>query len=81
MADPERFDAYPDPTFQGDADPDPKFVYLGREKFSNLHLFLLHNLKKRVMCNFLSNNEGGGRKGEEEEMRCGGEAVLWSRTF
>ena len=81
MADPERFDAYPDPTFQGDADPDPKFVYLGREKFSNLHLFLLHNLKKRVMCNFLSNNEGGGRKGEEEEMRCGGAAVLWSRTF
>ena len=32
MADPERFDADPDPdtTFQADVDPDPKFVNLGR---------------------------------------------------
>ena len=26
VADPERFDADRDPTFQSDADPDPKFV-------------------------------------------------------
>ena len=26
VADPERFDADPDPTFHADADPDPKFV-------------------------------------------------------
>ena len=25
MADPERFDADPDPSFHADADPDPKF--------------------------------------------------------
>ena len=35
MADPERFDADPDPdtTFQADVDPDPKFVNLGRKFF------------------------------------------------
>ena len=62
MADPERFDADPDPSFHADADPDPnpKNFKLGREKFF-LHIFnyILQNLSKLVMCNFLSNNAGG----------------------
>ena len=35
MADPERFDADPDPdpTFQADADPDSTILLLGRENF------------------------------------------------
>ena len=33
VAEPERFDADPDPTFQADPEPDPKFFcLLGREK-------------------------------------------------
>ena len=32
MADPECFDADPDPNFYADADPDPNFQYLGRER-------------------------------------------------
>ena len=66
MADPKHFDANPDPTFQADADPDPKNFQLGREKncLLNLHFFLLHNLTQLVMCNFLTNNAGGGSKGE-----------------
>ena len=31
---------------------------------SNLYFVLLHNLTKLFMCNFLSNNAGGGAKGE-----------------
>ena len=56
MADPERFDA----------DPDPKIVLLGRKNnfLLNPHFFLLHNLAKLVMCDFLSNNAGGGARGE-----------------
>ena len=66
MADPERVDADLDPTFQADADPNTKFVWLGREKnvLPNLHFFLLHNLTKLVRCNLLSNNAGGGARGE-----------------
>ena len=45
MADQERFDADPDPTFQADADPAPNFCHLERQKkMSNFHFFLLHNL-------------------------------------
>ena len=40
MADPERFDADPDPTFHADADPN----------------FFLQNLKKIFTGNFLSKN-------------------------
>ena len=54
VADPERFDV----------DPDSKFCQLGREFFFKSSLFLLHNLTELVMCNFLSNNAGGGAKGE-----------------
>ena len=67
MADPERFDADPDPdtTFQADVDPDQKFVNIGRKFFfSNLHFFLLYNLTKLSMCNFLSNTAGGRAWGE-----------------
>ena len=35
MADPERFDAEPDPTFYADADPDPIFLDREREKMSS----------------------------------------------
>ena len=32
MADPERFDADPDPSFHADADPDPKFSLTPRPR-------------------------------------------------
>ena len=35
VADPERFDSDPDPTFQADADPNSKFDKLGRKKMSS----------------------------------------------
>ena len=56
MADPERFDEDPDPTFQTDADPNP-FTRVRNEKLfsSNLH----QSLPKLVMCNFLSKKAGG----------------------
>ena len=70
MADPECFDVVPDPyldpTFQADADPDPTF-FLARERkkcSSKSSFFLLHNLTKLVMCNFCSNNAGGGARVE-----------------
>ena len=44
VADPERFDADPDPTFHADADPDR-----GRKQICLLNL---------VMCIFLSTNAG-----------------------
>ena len=62
MADPECLDADPDPTFQADVDQDPKLFELRREKknFFQTFFFSLHNLTKLVLCNFLSNNAGGG---------------------
>ena len=56
MADPERYDADPDPTYQADADLGPKIVKLQGEKKNFLPnlFFLLHNLTKLVVCNFLS---------------------------
>ena len=60
MADPESFDADPDPAL----DPDTKFCSLGRQKISNLHFFPLHNLTKLILCKFRSNNAGGGVRGE-----------------
>ena len=38
MADRERFDADPDPTFHADEDPDPKF-FLARERKKNSSRF------------------------------------------
>ena len=71
MADPERLDVDSDPdldpTFQADADP--KFVKLGRTIFFlPNHFFLLHNLTKLVMCNFLSNNAGGWAIGVRDKV-------------
>ena len=68
MADPELFDADPDPTFQANAEPDPYPTFLKLEEkkkcLPNLHFFLLHILTKIVMCSFLSNNAGGVARGE-----------------
>ena len=67
--DPGRFGADPDPTFQADADldPDPNF-FLARERkqkfLSNSNFFLLNNLTQLFTSNFLTNNEGGGARGE-----------------
>ena len=49
MADPERFHADPDPTFQADADPDPD-----PNPFTRVEIFFLNlqNLPNLVMCNF-----------------------------
>ena len=62
MADPERFEVDPDPTFHDDADPDTKF-FVARERtnfsFKSPTIFF-QNLIKLVMCHFLSNNAGGG---------------------
>ena len=55
MADPDRFDADPDPTFH--ADPDPNFS-------SKSSTIFCQNLTKLVMCNFLRNNAGGMARGE-----------------
>ena len=41
MADPERFDADPDPTFQADADADPEPDFYWGEKFFSSNLQLL----------------------------------------
>ena len=74
MADPERFYADPDPTFQADADPDlapapdPKISVAKERKKMCFQIFIfffsiiLHNLS--CVHNFLTNIAGGGAKGE-----------------
>ena len=56
MADPERYDADPDPTYQADADLGPKIVKLKGEKKNFLPnlFFSSPYLTKLVVCNFLS---------------------------
>ena len=56
MADQERVDADPDPTFRAADDPDPKCLAIGRRKnvLKNLQLFFPKSTKL-FMCNFLSN--------------------------
>ena len=68
MADPERFDADPDPdtTFQADVDPDPKFVNLGRTFFffkSSFFFFsiILQNFS-RVIFSVTLREEGLGER-------------------
>ena len=56
MADRERFDADPDPTFHADEDPDPKF-FLARERKKIPQDFQLFFPKS------YSNNSGGGVRG------------------
>ena len=60
VADPERIDADPDPTFHADVDPDHS-SWSGSEFI--FFLIFSKNLKKIVMYNFLSNNAGGGVNG------------------
>ena len=64
MADPECFDADPDPTFQVDVDPtqdlDPN-PFTRVRNFSLLifnYRYCFKSLPKLVMCNFLSKNAG-----------------------
>ena len=67
MADPKRFDADPDPTFQADADPaldpdpDPNPNPLTRVKKFFLQI---NNYCFQSHCNFLSKNAGGRVRGE-----------------
>ena len=62
MANPERFDVDPDPTFHADADPYPDLKKLtkGEKKFFKIFNYCFEILTKLVMCNFLSKNSGGG---------------------
>ena len=58
VADPERFNADPDPTFQADADPDPNF-FTNRErkkKFLKIFTYAFQNLDQILLSNFLRNN-------------------------
>ena len=54
VADPERFNADPDPTFQADADPDPNF-FTNRErkkKFLKIFTYAFQNLNQILGLNF-----------------------------
>ena len=42
------------------ADPEPNFFSYGEKKILKIFIFFPKVLKKRVMCNFLSDNAGGG---------------------
>ena len=64
MADPERFDADPDPTFQADADPDPSPFTRVRKKISSNLQLLFPKSSKTCHCNFLSKNAEGRVRGE-----------------
>ena len=64
MADPEHFDVDPD-LFKLMRIRIQIFLAKERKKIlTNLHFFLHQNLTQLVMCNFLTNNEGGGLKRE-----------------
>ena len=55
MADPERFDAEPDPdpTFQADADPDTNFFTKGEKFFFKIFNYSFQNLNKFYCLIFL----------------------------
>ena len=61
MADPEHFDADPDPTFQADADPapDPNPYTRVRNIFLQIFNYCFQSLPKLVTDNFFSKNAGG----------------------
>ena len=64
MADPERFDADPDPTFQADANPDP-ILLLGLDIFFlQISIYCFQSLQKLVMCNFSARMREEGIRGE-----------------
>ena len=58
MADPERFDADPDPIFHADVDPDPNI--LAREKnfsfFEIINYFLPKSSKSKIFQNLSKNH-------------------------
>ena len=56
MADPGRFDADPDPTFQVNSDT------VRKKNSFKYHFFLLNNLTQLFVSNFLTNNEGEGAR-------------------
>ena len=70
MADPERFDADPDPSFQADVDPDPALdpdpnpSTRVKKKFSSNPQLLFPKSPKTCHYNFLSKNAGGRVRGE-----------------
>ena len=61
VADPERFNADPDPTFQADADLDSNPFSRVRNFFFN---YCFQSLPKLVICNFFSKNGEGRVRGE-----------------
>ena len=64
VADPERCDADPDPTFQADADPNPNLFTRVKKFFSSNLQLLFPKSPKTCHCNFLSKNVGGRVRGE-----------------
>ena len=70
MADPERFDADPDPdtTFQADVDPDPKFVNLGRTFFFQIFIFFFSIILQNFSCVIFSVTLREEGLGERDKM-------------
>ena len=52
VADPERFDADSDPTFQADTDPDPNPFTRVKKKFLQIFNYGFQSLPKLVTINF-----------------------------
>ena len=52
VADPERFDADPDPTFQADADPDSNPFTRMKTKFLQIFSYCCQSLPKLVIVIF-----------------------------
>ena len=64
MADPERFDADPDPTFQADTDPDPNPFTRVKKKFLQIFNYCFQSLPKLVIVIFSVKMREEGLKGE-----------------
>ena len=62
MADPERFDADPDPTFQADADPDPNPFTRVRNFFFFKSSTIVSKVFQNLSC--VISQQECGRKGE-----------------
>ena len=70
VADPERFDADPDPdtTFQADVDPDQKFVNLGRKFFFQIFIFFFFIILQNFSCVIFSVTLREEGLGERDKM-------------
>ena len=68
MADPERFDADPDPTFKADADPDPapdpNHFRRVKKNFHQIFNYCFQSLPKLVIVIFSVKMREEARKGE-----------------